>query len=136
MVGIASITRPITVAAVMLPVDDGLVALDDAPAYGWVGGTGTTAHVDPALGVVGILFTQKQMTGPTPTPLRREFWAYAFRPGAQAISATSAASRTKRESVFSARQSRSSWSAARLSSSSGARNSSSIPLMIVRNSVS
>ena len=48
--------------------------------YGWVGGTGTTAHVDPALGAVGILLTQKQMTGPTPTPLMREFWAYAFRP--------------------------------------------------------
>jgi CubicO group peptidase (beta-lactamase class C family) len=46
--------------------------------YGWVGGTGTTAHVDPDLGTVGILFTQKQMTGPTPTPLMREFWAYAF----------------------------------------------------------
>jgi CubicO group peptidase (beta-lactamase class C family) len=50
--------------------------------YGWVGGTGTTAHVDPALGAVGVLFTQKQMTGPTPTPLMREFWAYAFRPAA------------------------------------------------------
>jgi CubicO group peptidase (beta-lactamase class C family) len=50
--------------------------------YGWVGGTGTTAHTDPALGAVGILFTQKQMTGPTPTPLMREFWAYAFRPDA------------------------------------------------------
>jgi CubicO group peptidase (beta-lactamase class C family) len=50
--------------------------------YGWVGGTGTTAHVDPDLGAVGILFTQKQMTGPTPTPLMREFWAYAFRPDA------------------------------------------------------
>ncbi len=49
--------------------------------YGWVGGTGTTAHVDPATGAVGILFTQVQMTGPTPTPLMREFWRYAFRPG-------------------------------------------------------
>ena len=26
-----------------------------------------------------ILFTQVQMTGPTPTPLMREFWQYAFR---------------------------------------------------------
>ena len=45
--------------------------------YGWVGGTGTTAHVArPA--TVGILFTQLQMSGPTPTPLMREFWQYAF----------------------------------------------------------
>lgn len=46
--------------------------------YGWIGGTGTTAHVDPASGTVGILFTQVQMAGPTPTPLMREFWRYAF----------------------------------------------------------
>ncbi len=46
--------------------------------YGWVGGTGTTAHVVPSSGTIGILFTQMQMTGPTPTPLMREFWRYAF----------------------------------------------------------
>jgi CubicO group peptidase (beta-lactamase class C family) len=46
--------------------------------YGWVGGTGTTAHVDMATGTVGILLTQVQMTGPTPTALMREFWSYAF----------------------------------------------------------
>jgi CubicO group peptidase (beta-lactamase class C family) len=46
--------------------------------YGWVGGTGTTGHVDPSTGTVGILFTQLQMTGPTPTPLMRDFWRYAF----------------------------------------------------------
>jgi len=46
--------------------------------YGWVGGTGTTAHVRQSTGTVGILFTQVQMTGPTPTPLMREFWRYAF----------------------------------------------------------
>jgi CubicO group peptidase (beta-lactamase class C family) len=33
--------------------------------YGWVGGTGTTAHVASATGTVGILFTQVQMEGPT-----------------------------------------------------------------------
>ncbi len=33
----------------------------------------------PATGTVGVLFTQVQMTGPTPTPLMREFWEYAFR---------------------------------------------------------
>jgi len=46
--------------------------------YGWVGGTGTTAHIDPATGTVGILLTQLQMSGPTPPPLMREFWRYAF----------------------------------------------------------
>jgi CubicO group peptidase (beta-lactamase class C family) len=46
--------------------------------YGWVGGTGTTAHVEPASRTVGILYTQQQMAGPTPTPLMREFWRYAF----------------------------------------------------------
>jgi CubicO group peptidase (beta-lactamase class C family) len=46
--------------------------------YGWVGGTGTSAHVEPATGTVGVLLTQVQMTGPTSTPLMREFWQYAF----------------------------------------------------------
>lgn len=46
--------------------------------YGWIGGTGTTAHVVPATGTIGVLLTQVQMTGPTPTPLMRRFWQYAF----------------------------------------------------------
>jgi CubicO group peptidase (beta-lactamase class C family) len=46
--------------------------------YGWVGGTGTTAHVAPATGTVGILLTQVQMTGPTSTELMRAFWQCAF----------------------------------------------------------
>ncbi len=54
----------------------GAVAADGR--YGWVGGTGTTAHVAPSTGTVGILLTQVQMAGPTPTPLMREFWQYAF----------------------------------------------------------
>ena len=54
----------------------GAVASDGR--YGWVGGTGTTAHVAPSTGTCGVLLTQVQMTGPTPTPLMREFWRYAF----------------------------------------------------------
>jgi CubicO group peptidase (beta-lactamase class C family) len=46
--------------------------------YGWVGGTGTTAHVVPATGTAGLLFTQVQMTGPAPTPVMRRFWKHAF----------------------------------------------------------
>jgi CubicO group peptidase (beta-lactamase class C family) len=53
-------------------------AVEAGGRYGWVGGTGTSAHVAPSTRTVGILFTQVQMTGPTPTPLMREFWQYAF----------------------------------------------------------
>jgi len=54
----------------------GAVAADGR--YGWVGGTGTTAHAEPSTGTIGVLLTQLQMPGPTPTPLMREFWQYAF----------------------------------------------------------
>src|SRR5438128_2909090 len=54
----------------------GAVASDGR--YGWVGGTGTTAHIAPSTGTIGILLTQLQMTGPTPTRFMREFWQYAF----------------------------------------------------------
>jgi CubicO group peptidase (beta-lactamase class C family) len=45
--------------------------------YGWVGGTGTAAHVIPATGAVTVLLTQREMTGPTPTAQMRAFWRYA-----------------------------------------------------------
>jgi CubicO group peptidase (beta-lactamase class C family) len=45
--------------------------------YGWVGGTGTTAHVIPPTGTVTVLLTQVAMTNPTPTALMREFWGCA-----------------------------------------------------------
>jgi CubicO group peptidase (beta-lactamase class C family) len=45
--------------------------------YGWVGGTGTAAHVCPSTGVVSVLLTQREMTGPTPTDLMRAFWRHA-----------------------------------------------------------
>jgi CubicO group peptidase (beta-lactamase class C family) len=54
----------------------GAVAADGR--YGWVGGTGTTAHIAPSMSTIAILFTQVQMSGPTPTPLMRQFWQYAF----------------------------------------------------------
>ncbi|MER6981880.1 serine hydrolase domain-containing protein [Streptomyces carpinensis] len=41
--------------------------------YGWVGGTGTTAHLTPT-GTVTILLTQVGMRNPTPTRLMRAFW--------------------------------------------------------------
>ncbi|WP_062649428.1 serine hydrolase domain-containing protein [Streptomyces maremycinicus] len=42
--------------------------------YGWVGGTGTAAHIVPSTGTVTILLTQVAMENPTPTPLMRDFW--------------------------------------------------------------
>ena len=32
--------------------------------WGWTGGTGTTAYVDPVRGTVAVLLTQRAMTGP------------------------------------------------------------------------
>ena len=45
--------------------------------YGWVGGTGTAAHVIPPTGTVTVLLTQVAMASPTPPALMREFWASA-----------------------------------------------------------
>ncbi|MFJ8386501.1 serine hydrolase domain-containing protein [Streptomyces sp. NPDC094438] len=45
--------------------------------YGWVGGTGTAAHIVPSTGAVTILLSQVEMTSPTPHDLMRDFWRYA-----------------------------------------------------------
>ncbi|MFC4531466.1 serine hydrolase domain-containing protein [Sphaerisporangium dianthi] len=45
--------------------------------YGWVGGTGTAAHIIPSTGTVTILLTQVAMTGPTPPPVMRDFWRWS-----------------------------------------------------------
>ncbi|MXM62057.1 serine hydrolase [Streptomyces sp. HUCO-GS316] len=42
--------------------------------YGWVGGTGTTAHLIPPTGTVAVLLTQVAMPNPAPTPVMRDFW--------------------------------------------------------------
>ncbi|WP_328311374.1 beta-lactamase family protein [Streptomyces sp. NBC_00442] len=44
--------------------------------YGWVGGTGTSAHIVPSTGAVTILLTQVSLTGPTPPTLMNAFWQY------------------------------------------------------------
>lgn len=54
----------------------GAVAADGR--YGWVGGTGTSAHLVPSTGALAILFSQVQMAGPASTPLLRRFWQHAF----------------------------------------------------------
>ncbi|GGV16543.1 serine hydrolase [Kitasatospora herbaricolor] len=45
--------------------------------YGWIGGTGTAAHLTPSTGAVTILLTQLELAGPTPPALMRDFWRYA-----------------------------------------------------------
>jgi CubicO group peptidase (beta-lactamase class C family) len=45
--------------------------------YGWIGGTGTAAHITPATGSVAILLTQVEMSGPTPPAVMRDFWQHA-----------------------------------------------------------
>ncbi|HKG51601.1 MAG TPA: serine hydrolase domain-containing protein [Actinomycetales bacterium] len=45
--------------------------------YGWVGGTGTAAHITPSTGTVTILLSQLEMTGPTPPDVMRDFWESA-----------------------------------------------------------
>jgi CubicO group peptidase (beta-lactamase class C family) len=45
--------------------------------YGWVGGTGTSAHVVPATGTVSVLFTQVGADSPVVPEWMRDFWQYA-----------------------------------------------------------
>jgi CubicO group peptidase (beta-lactamase class C family) len=45
--------------------------------YGWVGGTGTAAHITPSTGTVTILLTQVAADGPTSPEWMRAFWRYA-----------------------------------------------------------
>ncbi|MFI5743789.1 serine hydrolase domain-containing protein [Streptomyces anulatus] len=45
--------------------------------YGWVGGTGTTAHIVPSTGAVAVLLTQMEMSGPAAPQVMRDFWTYA-----------------------------------------------------------
>jgi CubicO group peptidase (beta-lactamase class C family) len=45
--------------------------------YGWVGGTGTSAHITPSTGTVAILLTQVAADSPVPPDWMRDFWRYA-----------------------------------------------------------
>jgi CubicO group peptidase (beta-lactamase class C family) len=45
--------------------------------YGWVGGTGTSAHITPSTGTVAILLTQVAADSPVPPQWLRDFWRYA-----------------------------------------------------------
>ncbi|KOV89050.1 serine hydrolase [Nocardia sp. NRRL S-836] len=47
--------------------------------YGWVGGSGTAAHVVPSQDKVTVLLTRTAMTSPEPVPVMRDFWKHAAR---------------------------------------------------------
>jgi CubicO group peptidase (beta-lactamase class C family) len=44
--------------------------------YGWVGGTGTSAHITPSTGTVSILLAQVAADSPVPAEWMRDFWRY------------------------------------------------------------
>jgi len=45
--------------------------------YGWVGGTGTSAHITASAAIVSILLTQVAADSPVPPEWMRDFWRYA-----------------------------------------------------------
>ncbi|MGL5810635.1 MAG: serine hydrolase domain-containing protein [Nocardioides sp.] len=45
--------------------------------YGWVGGTGTAAYVDPQHGTVSVILTQVELGGPDSTRVLESFWTAA-----------------------------------------------------------
>jgi CubicO group peptidase (beta-lactamase class C family) len=47
--------------------------------YGWVGGSGTSAHVDPVGHGITILLTTVALENPAPPAVMREFWAHSAR---------------------------------------------------------
>jgi CubicO group peptidase (beta-lactamase class C family) len=46
--------------------------------YGWTGGYGTTAYVDPTENLIGVLFTQRMMESPQPPRVYSDFWTLAY----------------------------------------------------------
>ena len=46
--------------------------------FGWSGGMGTSAYVDPAEGLVGVLMTQQAFSSPQPSRVVTDFWTAAY----------------------------------------------------------
>jgi len=46
--------------------------------FGWDGGLGTSAYVDPAERMIGILFTQRMVDSSQPPPVFTDFWTLAY----------------------------------------------------------
>ena len=60
----------------LVPAADGSSGIPGG--YGWEGGSGTTWRTDTAVGLTGILLTQRMATSPQPTKLVTDFWAAAY----------------------------------------------------------
>lgn len=59
-------------------VDVAAVAPWNVPGrYGWIGGTGTAAHITPSTDTVTVLLTQVELTGPAAPATMHAFWTYA-----------------------------------------------------------
>lgn len=52
-------------------------SVDPTGRYGWVGGTGTSAHIVPTTNTTTILLTQVAMDSPVPATYLNSFWEYA-----------------------------------------------------------
>jgi CubicO group peptidase (beta-lactamase class C family) len=62
-----------------MAVDIGRTEIYHTPGrFGWTGGLGTTAYIDPARGLIGILFTQRMMDSPDPPKVFTDFWTLAY----------------------------------------------------------
>jgi CubicO group peptidase (beta-lactamase class C family) len=59
-----------------VPAADGSTGVPGG--YGWEGGTGTSWRTDPAVGLSGILLTQRAMTSPEPPEIVTDFWVAAY----------------------------------------------------------
>jgi CubicO group peptidase (beta-lactamase class C family) len=46
--------------------------------FGWTGGFGTTAYIDPAEDLIGILLTQRMMDSPEAPRVFTDFWTTAY----------------------------------------------------------
>lgn len=46
--------------------------------YGWDGGFGTSAYIDPQNQVIGLLLSQRMLTSPVPPALLVDFWTTAY----------------------------------------------------------
>jgi CubicO group peptidase (beta-lactamase class C family) len=62
-----------------LAVEGGREDLASRPGrFGWTGGLGTTAYIDPSEELIGVLFTQTAMTSPHPPEVFQDFWTTAY----------------------------------------------------------
>lgn len=83
----ASITKPLTAALAMLLVEcwgfrgGGDTSLRQpwnvVGRYGWDGGTGTAAYVEPQHATVSVVLTQVELGGPDSAGVLETFWAAA-----------------------------------------------------------